>query len=134
VRTLRLAQAAAQAEALRLRRAARRMAVRAVLLAVAAGFAIAAVGFAHLFAWVMLEPVHGAGVAAAALTVADLLIAGVLVALAMREHPDPVDVEARLISRHAWQGVRQSLDWWGLVVPLLRAILLSRRRDRADQG
>lgn len=106
------------------------MVLRAVLLATAALFLAGAVGFGHLFAWLMLQPVHGAATTAAILAVADLVLAGGLALLAARDRPDAVEIEARMISRQAWQGVRQGLDWWALIVRLLRAAAAPRRPDR----
>lgn len=128
MRALRLAQVAAQAEGLRLRYTARRMAVRVGLLVVALGFLVLAIGFAHLAAWLSLQPVYGASRTAIGLTLADAVIAVCLGLLAARSRPDRLEIEARLVSREAWRGMQRSLDIWTLIVPIAQIFAAARAR------
>ena len=126
MRTVRLAQTAACAEGLRLGRAARRMVVRAVLLVVALGFLLLGVSFAHLAAWLTLQPRYGAAPVALGLTLADLAIACCLALLARSLRPSRIEIEAHAVSAQAWRGVRQSLDFWALIVAVARVFAARR--------
>jgi hypothetical protein len=127
MRTLRLAQAAAEAEGLRLRHRAQRAARRAVLLAVALAFLAAAVLLAHLAAWLFLSPVYGPPATALGLALCDLGIAAVLALLALRSRPGTTEREAALIRDQAWQGARQSLDLWAVAIAIGQ--ILARRKS-----
>ncbi|MBR0668225.1 phage holin family protein [Roseomonas hellenica] len=98
MRTLRLLGVAAQAEGLRLRREARGLARRVVWQVAAGLFATAAVVMLHLTAWHALLPPLGPTWAAAAITVFDLLAAGLCVLLG-RSRYDPVAAEALYLRR-----------------------------------
>ena len=102
------------------------MVVRAALLVVALGFLLLGVGFAHLAAWLTLEPRYGAAPVALGMTLADLVIAGGLALLAGSLRAGRIEIEAHAVSAQAWRGVRQSLDLWALVVAVAR-IFLARR-------
>ena len=129
VRTVRLAHAAVCAEGLRLRHAAQRMVLRAVLVMIALGFLALGVGFAHLAVWLALQPRYGAGPVALGLTLSDLAIAGGLMLLAARLRPGRVESEARAVSAQAWRGMRQSMDLWALMLTLARIFAARRRAD-----
>ena len=126
MRTVRLVETAARAESLRLRRVAQRMVVRGVLLVVALGFLALGVGFAHLVAWMVLQPRYGDALAALGLMLGDLAIAGGLALLAAGMKPGRIEIEARVVREQAWHGVRQSLDPWALMVAVAR-IFAARR-------
>jgi hypothetical protein len=96
----RLLEVAAQAEALRLRREARRMLVMAVLAASAGLFALFALGLLHLAAWVWLAGKAGPAAAALWVMLADLVVAGILY-VASRRREDPIATEALRIRRRA---------------------------------
>jgi len=98
VRLLSLLGVAAQAESLRLRRAAAGTARRAGWLAGAALFGAAAVGLAHVAAIAWLEPRYGLAAACGVVALADLALAGIL-ALMGRRRPDAVAEEALAVRR-----------------------------------
>ncbi len=127
MRTLRATRIALEAEALRLRLQARRMAVRAVLGVVALGFLACALALAHVAAWDWLRLRFGlmGDTTAALLAAADLLAAGVLAGLASRLGPGAAEIEARLVRRQAWGMVTQTVVWTTIAARLLR--LLRRR-------
>jgi hypothetical protein len=100
VAAFRLLEVAAQAEALRLRREARRMVVIAVLAALAVLFALFALGLLHMAAWVWLARLAGPAGAALWVMLADLVIAGILF-LVSRRREDPIATEALRIRRRA---------------------------------
>jgi hypothetical protein len=98
VRLLSLLSVAAQAEGLRLRRAASGTARRAGWMAGAAFFGIAAVGLAHLAAIAWLEPRYGLAAASGIVALADLALAGILALMGRRRH-DAVAEEALRVRR-----------------------------------
>jgi hypothetical protein len=89
---------AAEAEAMRLRRAVTREARAFAWRAAAAGFAIAAIVLLHIAAWHGLAAEHGVVAAALIIAAADLVIA-VLLALASRTRHDPAIEEAATLRR-----------------------------------
>jgi hypothetical protein len=98
VRLLNLLGVAAQAEGLRLRRAASGTARRAGWLAGAAFFAVAAVGLAHVAALAWLEPRYGLAAACGIVALADLALAGTF-AFMGRQRRDAVAEEALRVRR-----------------------------------
>jgi hypothetical protein len=102
VKTLRLASVAAQAEQLRLRRLAQRMARRAALLALA-GLCFAFVLLAlHVAAFVALARCMPADHAALWIAGADLLLGLIAIWFARRtSRPDAVEQEAKLLRDQA---------------------------------
>lgn len=98
MRALRLLEAAAQAEGLRLRREARGLVRRVVWQAVAGLFAAAAVVMLHVTAWQALLPPLGPIWAAAAITLSDFMLAGLCLLLG-RPRYDPVAAEALYLRR-----------------------------------
>jgi len=130
MRTLRLVRIAAEAEAVRLREQARRTVVRAAIGMVAMGFLAAAVVFSHAAVWYGLRPYWTECDTALAMAAADLVIAVLLLWLAARWSPGPVEREALAVRRQAWDGAAGSVAISVLVVQLLRQLvtLMSRRR------
>jgi hypothetical protein len=112
MRPIRLARIAAEAEGVRLRGMATRIAIRAVFGIVALFFVLGTVVFVHVAAW--FELVNGFGlssvVAAAILGGVDLLIAIILGWLASRSSPSKVEIEAREVRRKALEGIGSALS------------------------
>ena len=104
MRTLRLLGVAAQAEGLRLRREALGLARRLVWQVAAGLFATAAVVMLHVTAWQALLPPLGPIWAAAAITLFDLLLAGLCLLLGRARH-DPVAAEALYLRREMLRSV-----------------------------
>lgn len=98
MRLLSLLGVAAQAEGLRLRRAASGTARRAGWLAGAALFGVAAVGLAHLAAIAWLEPRYGLAAASGIVALADLALAGIFALMGRHRH-DAVAEEALAMRR-----------------------------------
>jgi hypothetical protein len=93
MRSVRLIELAAQAEALRLRRGATGLARQAGFQAAAAMFGLAALVLLHVAGWIWIEARTDALTAALALGAADLVVMGALL-LAARPRRDPVAEEA----------------------------------------
>ena len=115
MRTVELAKVAASAEALRLRRVARRQAMRVAFGAAAGVFAVAVLVVLHVLAYHVilkwLTPVQSVLV----LLALDVLITAAFAFLAMRNTPDAVEVEAETIRRQAIAEMRKSLTMMGMV-------------------
>ena len=133
VRVLRLARIAAEAEGLRLRRSARRTAIRAVLGMVALAWILGAVVFVHIALWNWLESRFGWSALGAAwmLAAIDILIAVGLCLAAAYLGPDKVEVEALAVRTRAVDGATRSLETPTLLIQAARVgtDLLRRRRD-----
>jgi hypothetical protein len=129
VRTVRLLQTAACAEGLRLRHAVRRVLIRMILLVVAVGFLLLGVCFAHLVAWLTLQPRYGGASVAVGLMLGDLVIACGLALFAVSLRPGRIETEAHAVSAQAWYGVRQSLDLWAVIIALARGFAARRTDD-----
>ncbi len=97
IRIVRLAQVAAQAEALVLKRTVRRAGRRGAYGAVAAVFAIALLVMAHVVGWFALSALGGVTPFWSSVIVlgVDLIITAVFGVLASGKLPDPVETEAR---------------------------------------
>ncbi len=97
MRTLRLAQVAAQAEGLVVKRTVRRFGKRAAYGAVAGVFALALLVMLHVTGWVALNGSGGITPLWSSVIVlgVDLLVAGLFGLLARGTLPDPVEREAR---------------------------------------
>lgn len=114
MRTVELAKVAVAAESLRLRRVARRQAMRAAFGAGAAVFAIAVLVVLHVLLWhVLLQwltPVQST----LAVLVLDLIVAGVFGYMAFSNAPDAVEEEARTIRVQALAEMKRSLTVMGM--------------------
>ena len=115
MRSIELAKVAAAAEALRLRRIARRQALRAAFGAVAAVFAVAVLVGLHVVLWNLLvgwvTPVQASLIVVAV----DVLIAAIFGFMATRDTPDTIELEAKAIRHQALVEMRQSLRFMSLV-------------------
>ncbi len=109
MRAVELAKVAASAEALRLRRLARRQGLRAAYWAVAGVFAVAVFVLLHVLAYHLMVPHLSPTQASLVILVVDLVLAGVFAFLARRDVPDPVEKEARQIRQQALAEMKSSL-------------------------
>ncbi|MDR3537519.1 MAG: hypothetical protein P4L71_13565 [Acetobacteraceae bacterium] len=131
MRTLRLARVAVEAEGLRLRSMARRIATRVLIGLLAMVFLAGAFVFAHvaLWYWLRLDYEWRQISTAAVLGGGDLVLAALLTLLATRTSPSRTEVEALEIRRRAWHGVASSMALSALLMPLLRlGVSVLRRR------
>ena len=124
MRALRASRVIVDAEALRLRLQARRLAGRVVLAAVALVFLLCTLVFAHLAAWFWLRMDRGLTreTTAAVVAVGDLVIAAALAAMAVRLGPGAAEAEARLLREQAWSALVVSVSWPALVLRVLRLL------------
>lgn len=109
MRTVELAKVAAAAEALRLRRIARRQGLRAAFGVAAAVFALAILVVLHVVLWQMLRRWVTPIQATLVLLGADVVITAVFAFMAMRDVPDSIEVEAKRIRTQALRELRSSL-------------------------
>jgi hypothetical protein len=133
MRPIRLARIAAEAEGVRLRGLASRLAFRLVFLVVGLLFVIGAVVFVHIAAWYWIRLDGGLSYYATAgiLGGIDLLIAVILIALASRSGPSRVEREALAVRNRALEGVTSVFSVSQLALPALRIVAGMRRRRRA---
>ena len=115
MRSVELAKVAAAAEALRLRRLARRQAIRAAMGVAALLFGIAAFAELHLVAFEGLKLALAPWLAAAIVFVVDLVITGVLVMIALKSSPDRIEREALDIRRQSLAEARTALTVMSVV-------------------
>lgn len=133
VRVLRLARIAAEAEGLRLRRQARRAAIRGVLGLIALVWLLGAVVFAHVAVWNWLETSVGWTPLGTAWALAggDTVVALVLCLMAARLGPGKVETEALAVRSRAVDAATNSLAVSALLLQAVRGVtdlLRSRRR------
>jgi hypothetical protein len=130
MRTVDLGRTAAQAEVLRIKRVVHRQVGRVVLALIAAVFLVAVLVMIHVVAYLVIRtwliPIWDT----AAILAFDLVMALLLGGLALRDTPDPLEIEARLIRDQALGQMKQSLTIMALLAPLMR--LLARSGGRKD--
>ncbi|MBV8912751.1 MAG: hypothetical protein JOZ05_06900 [Acetobacteraceae bacterium] len=129
MRAVELAKVAAAAEALRLRRIARRQGMRAAYGVGAAVFAIAVFVLLHVVAYNLLVRALSPTVSSLILLAFDLIVAGVLAFLAMRNTPDQVEREALAVRRQAIVEMKKSVTVMAVAGEVTG--LLVRRRARS---
>lgn len=129
MRAVELAKVAAAAEALRLRRIARRQAIRAGLGAGAAVFAIAVFVLLHVLAYDLLLAVVRPWVAALILLAVDLVIAGVLGLMAMRNEPDRIEQEALAVRRQSLVEMKRAVTFMAVASEVTGLVIRSRSRQ-----
>jgi len=124
VRALRATRIAVEAETLRLRLQARRMAVRAILGAVALTFLVSALALAHVATWYWLRLRCGwmVDTTAVLLAAGDLVIAGAVALVALRLGPGYAETEARRVRQRAWRALAETVEWPMVVLRLLRLL------------
>jgi hypothetical protein len=126
MRVFRLASISLQAEGLRLRHAARRRAIQAVLLLVAVVALLAGLLAGHVAVYALLaERLPPAG-AAGTLAGLDLLLAVLIAWVALSCGPGQAEREAAALAGLARGQIRQSLEWTALVASLLQSLNRSR--------
>jgi hypothetical protein len=130
MRPVRLVRIAAEAEGVRLRGMATRIATRVVFAVIGLIFLLGVMVFAHVAAWVEiraaadLSPLSTAGVLAGV----DLVLAIILLFLASRSSPSRVEVEALEVRRKAIAGLSSAMSVTQMVIPVLRIVSGFRRR------
>ncbi len=115
MRSVELAKVAASAEALRLRRLARRQAIRAGLGVGALLFGLAAFLLLHLIAYDALRLIVAPWLAALIVFAVDLVIAGILATMAINSTPDRIEREALAVRRESLAEAKQALSVMALV-------------------
>ncbi len=115
MRTVDLAKIAASAEALRLRRIARRQGMRAAYGGGAAVFGIAVFVLLHVVAYNAMVPQLSPLIASLILLAFDLVVAAVLGYLALSNKPDAIEDEAKTIRQQAVVEMRRSVTTMSLV-------------------
>jgi uncharacterized membrane protein len=128
MRAVELGKVAAAAEALRLRRLARRQALRAAFGAGAAVFGIAVLVLVHVLIYNVLRLWLSPVVSSLILLAIDVVAAGILGFLAMRSTPDAIETEALAVRRQAVLEMKRSVTVMAVVGEASR--LLIRRRAR----
>ena len=108
MRALELAKVAAAAEALRIKRFARRQGIRIGLAASAAVFLLALVTMIHVLAVVLLAMAVHLWLAVLIVLVVDLVIGGVLGSLALSDKPDRIELEAAAVRRQSLSEAKVS--------------------------
>ncbi|HYZ63477.1 MAG TPA: hypothetical protein VE650_13590 [Acetobacteraceae bacterium] len=132
MRAVELAKVAAAAEALRLRRFARRQGMRAAFGAGAAVFGIAVFVLLHVLAYHLLRLGLGPVVSSLILLAVDVIVAGVLAFLAMRNEPDEVEREALAIRRQAVQEAKRAATVMAVAGEAARLLIRRRARSAVD--
>ena len=133
MRPVRLARIAAEAEIVRIRGMATRIATRAAFAVVALVFILGAVVFAHIAAWyeIRIGLEQSYLITAAILGGFDLLIAILLGLLASRSGPSKVEIEAYEVRRKAIEGIGSALTLTQMALPMVRLVSgFGRRRRR----
>lgn len=133
MRPFRLARIAAEAEGVRLRGMATRIATRIVLAVIALFFVLGAVVFGHIAAWYEVRTALDQSylVTTGILGGVDLLLAVILGFLATRSTPSRVEVEALDVRRKAIEGIGSAFSLTQMVIPILRLVSDMGRRKRA---
>lgn len=132
MRPFRLARIAAEAELVRLRGMATRMATRLVMAIIALVFLLGVLVFAHIAIWCGVKAWLGLTDAATAGVLAglDLLVALILGFLASRSSPSKVEIEALQVRRRAIEGITGVLSITQMALPVVRMASGMRRRKR----
>jgi len=142
MRALSLLGVAARAEGIRLKREVAGKLRQGILLAVAALFALAAVTFSHIAAWIWLEVHTDAVQATLLLAVMDLILMAVLLALALRSKADPVAEQAKALRQQSLAAITEpstlmdglkGLPWQKPVMRFGGLILARMMRSRANR-
>ena len=130
MRAVELAKVAASAEALRLRRIARRQGLRAAFGAVAGVFAVAVLVVLHVVGWHLLAG-HVTSVQASLILLGvDVVIMAIFGVLASRNVPDLIEQEALAIRQQAVIDMKASLTMMGMIAGVAGVAL----RSTAQQG
>ncbi len=120
MRVIELGRIVAQAEALRWRRLGRRQAMRGVMAGIGAVFAIGVLVCAHIAGAVALVPYVGALYATLIVGGVDLVLAAIFLAMAARDSPDRIELEAIAVRDEARSQLGKAAMMSALVLPLVR--------------
>jgi hypothetical protein len=133
LRPVRLTRIAAEAEGVRLRGFAARIAMRAAFAAVALVFLLAVLALVHIAAWYALFSIAGLSFLASTGIVGgvDLVIAIILGLVARSSKPTEVEVEALDVRRRAVQGLPSTMSVSQLMLPALEAAANARKEPRS---
>lgn len=133
MRAVRLAHVAVEAEAIRWKSMATRLAMRIVYALIAAFFVIGVLVFAHLAAWYWLLTLFQQNfyVTACILGGVDLLVAVTFAFLASRSGPSRQEREALEVRKRAVQSIATAFSISQLAIPMLRMTNNVLRRARA---
>src|SRR4051812_42082973 len=132
LRPVRLTQIAADAEGVRLRGLATRLATRAAFAVVALIFLLAVLVFVHVAVWYALFSVAGLSFLASTGIVGglDLVIAIILGLVAKSSTPSEVEAEALEVRRRAIQGLPSTLSVSQMLLPVLQIAANARQGKR----
>ncbi|MEO8714013.1 MAG: hypothetical protein ABI369_03275 [Acetobacteraceae bacterium] len=131
MRPVRLARIAAEAEGLRWRHRARKLATQIVLAIVALPFLLAAFAFLEIAFWKFVVRHFQPEEAALLVVGGNLLVALLLLGLAsMRGNEDRVSLEALEVRRRALESAQTSLSYAALIAPITGFLLSQLRRPR----
>jgi hypothetical protein len=132
MRPVQLVRIAAEAEGVRLRSQAQRLAMRIVMGLVALVFVICMLAFLHIMIWYWLRISFGwvQYATAALLAGGDLVIAAFLAFMAARSSPSRVEMEALEVRRRAWANAMSALTISAMILPVLRLLTNLTRRAR----
>ena len=131
MRTLRLARVAAEAEQLRIKRIIRRQAIRAALGLVGGIFLLAALAWLHVLVWFALVHSLHPILRSVVLVAIDVVLALILLLLAMRSSPDPIEREALELRRESVAQLRATMTTAALISTMARAAGRNRAFGRA---
>ena len=108
MRALELAKVAAAAEALRVKRYARRQGIRIGYAAGGAVFGIAAIAMLHVLVVVLLGLVVPVWAAALIVLIVDAIVGGVLLKMALANTPDRIELEAAAVRRQSLAAAKNA--------------------------
>ncbi len=137
MRAVELAKVAAAAEALRVKRFARRQGIRLGLAAGAVVFLLALVAMIHVLAVVLLATIMHLWLAVLIVLVVDLVLAGGLGSLALSNKPDRIELEAASVRRQSLAEAKNaatSLATFGEVAGLAIGMTGKRRAKSSKIG
>ena len=134
MRAVELGKVAAAAEALRLRRFARRQAMRAAFGAGAAVFAIAVFVLLHVVLYNLLVRYISPLLSSLILFAIDLVAAAVLGVLAIRNAPDQVEQEALAVRRQAVLEMRKAVTLMAVAGEVTSLVIQRKTRNAMTPG
>jgi uncharacterized membrane protein (DUF485 family) len=122
MRPVRLAGIVAEAEFLRLRRMARRMAIDAALVAIAVIFLLAALALGHVALYLTIAPRFGSLMSVVYLLAGDVVLAVVFAGLVVVNGPGRIERQALEVRQTARQQLAESLTTGALIASAARAV------------
>ena len=136
MRALELAKVAAAAEALRVKRYARRQGIRVGFAAGAVIFVLAVFAMLHALAVVLLGMAVQLWIAVLIVLIVDLVIGGVLGTMALSNKPDRIELEAASVRRQSLAEARRAASSLATIgeVAGLAIGMTGRRRIKSRQA